>query len=608
MENPCAFFPQTKKITYNIPINKRKGMTLMLKFKKGQYQPKHDENTVKSGVDLTVKLENAPVFEILNYFDSKEEEVLSVVAKNLLSKTLYCSCGNVFGNKEVCPNCGKKAEIYLTLPLGKKVEEKIENGSYKMIITGPDYGISVYNNHLDYSVINVTLEMNLETGVVTYNNGVLPFSQKKYVRGEYNQIIFADEVNTRYGDINAMLGDFYSHYDADWIKKRQRRVISKGIKSFRFVKGQLSIREIPIKYLNKFYNECFKLRGIKFIKPVVNVKEVSEMDSLSALLEYPLLENLPFNKFSRIPKVLSEVIRNSNEKEIYNKIFHHPSAKVRNLIHSDAEVANFQMLFGSIIQDPNNQIKILEHIKNASYRGYKEIKLFEIYSNLDLKLFHQGISYFKSFQTNENVFINRLISSYKNFSDNALIDIVDIGRMIAQIKKYKPDFEVKNIENCKKMHNELSRAFRKYSSGNKVIEHNEIEKTFEKTVGQLEFYLPKETYELIDCGEELGICVGSYGSSAVNKNCTILFLKECDEIKVCMELRKNIVGNAFKLVQAKTNRNQKPEIYNDLIIEFCKENNIEIDTWDIKTEELKEIKQRHQNWAEVLGNQIFNLA
>jgi hypothetical protein len=127
-------------------------------------------------------------------------------------------------------------------------------------------------------------------------------------------------------------------------------------------------------------------------------------------------------------------------------------------------------------------------------------------------------------------------------------------------------------------------------------------------VGQLEFYLPKETYELIDCGEELGICVGSYGSSAVNKNCTILFLKECDEIKVCMELRKNIVGNAFKLVQAKTNRNQKPEIYNDLIIEFCKENNIEIDTWDIKTEELKEIKQRHQNWAEVLGNQIFNLA
>jgi hypothetical protein len=67
----------------------------------------------------------------------------------------------------------------------------------------------------------------------------------------------------------------------------------------------------------------------------------------------------------------------------------------------------------------------------------------------------------------------------------------------------------------------------------------------------------------------MNICVGSYGSRAVQKNCNIVVFKENDVPVMCLELHENL------LIQAKMKHNKRPYgEYLKTIINWCKEKDI----------------------------------
>lgn len=97
---------------------------------------------------------------------------------------------------------------------------------------------------------------------------------------------------------------------------------------------------------------------------------------------------------------------------------------------------------------------------------------------------------------------------------------------------------------------------------------------------RLEFFLPKESMELLIAGHELHNCVASYGQAMKdNKKWIVLVADDKGKLAACLEIKEN------EIVQAKLDRNkpvaQNAEL-NSAILEWAKGANIQINTSDIK--------------------------
>lgn len=95
------------------------------------------------------------------------------------------------------------------------------------------------------------------------------------------------------------------------------------------------------------------------------------------------------------------------------------------------------------------------------------------------------------------------------------------------------------------IHDRFSNEMKKINSKNIDIKYDEKELALEDSINNIQFLLPKDTYQLIDVGRHLHICVGSYGKKAVTKNCTIVLMIKNNEYIGCIELCND------KLIQAK---------------------------------------------------------
>ena len=99
--------------------------------------------------------------------------------------------------------------------------------------------------------------------------------------------------------------------------------------------------------------------------------------------------------------------------------------------------------------------------------------------------------------------------------------------------------------NITDIHDRFSSDIRKIKSKNLSIEYTEKETLLIDEINNIKFSLPKDTYELIDIGQSLHICVGSYGKKALTKKCTIVTMEKDGAYIGCLEL----LGH--KLIQAK---------------------------------------------------------
>lgn len=185
-------------------------------------------------------------------------------------------------------------------------------------------------------------------------------------------------------------------------------------------------------------------------------------------------------------------------------------------------------------------------------------------------------SYFKINFTNRPLF--QKLESIYNQNEELIVkrllrtdhySVMDTFRMLKQLELQKGiNFRKKSIpfssrkeydvwirsmyikDFSKKHHDEISSVFNVICTKNEKIPYSKAEKKIETKIklkhNEFQIYLPKDTAELRNVGREMNICVGSYGTSAISKKCTIVVMKMDGVYDVCMELEENRVVQVKK--------------------------------------------------------------
>ena len=107
----------------------------------------------------------------------------------------------------------------------------------------------------------------------------------------------------------------------------------------------------------------------------------------------------------------------------------------------------------------------------------------------------------------------------------------------------------RRVSNIAQLH-EVCRRLMVYARVPKqTIEYTKAENELCYSNNKYSLELPKTTHDLVDIGEQMGICVGGYGDMAVNKSCTICVVTSDNKYVACIELNEN----RCKQIKAKYN-------------------------------------------------------
>lgn len=326
-------------------------------------------------------------------------------------------------------------------------------------------------------------------------------------------------------------------------------------------------------------------------------------------------------------KMLGEILKDSTKSKEYYEVIGVSSNYLVNYIHKASQrngkyltnkfgvsnsirkelikrpwkITNY-ILFREAITDVNNMKKLFDLDINNEYMTRivssfadtmedgkswcKSLKMLDFIS----KKFGDLIMPLKGLYKDESTFVNRLLT-------NSLDDIVhylnDTCRMLVTVQSGNAVFNFNSKFKIKRLHDELSSAERKLKKVDKLITLDEYEETLECSNERYTISLARNTHRLIDLGVNLNICVGSYDTRAVNKDCTILYVTDKfnkNKDLCCIEVRRPVSSYIegakvrFDLYQTKTYSNNRPtNELRDFLLGWVKENKINISTtYDIE--------------------------
>lgn len=129
--------------------------------------------------------------------------------------------------------------------------------------------------------------------------------------------------------------------------------------------------------------------------------------------------------------------------------------------------------------------------------------------------------------------------------------LIDSARMYYRIKE-EDMVNPKSLKGTlREIHDNLTTDYKKVRFKNKTIPYNEEELKLNEEIDGFKFILAKDTHQLIDVGNYMGICVGSYGEGAYNKNLIIVTMIQDGKYVGCIELSKD--GKVLRQAKAKYN-------------------------------------------------------
>lgn len=131
----------------------------------------------------------------------------------------------------------------------------------------------------------------------------------------------------------------------------------------------------------------------------------------------------------------------------------------------------------------------------------------------------------------------------------------------------------------REIHDRLSCNYRKIGQQNLTIIYDENILNLNAQVNGYDFVLAKDTHELIDVGNSMGICVGSYGRRAAENKLIIVVMKENEKYVGCIEL--DALGKQMRQAKAKFN-NVLQEKKAEALKKWVEEKEIEATCYDYR--------------------------
>lgn len=247
---------------------------------------------------------------------------------------------------------------------------------------------------------------------------------------------------------------------------------------------------------------------------------------------------------------------------------------------------------------PTTKITKKRTVSNINYPKYffKLREVIDNYDNINKLLNEDTMKYMSNYDIESMCESLEVVKNIKGFNLNSFCNkaigeeryiVSDTLRLAKQIIKKKEDYKFEFKGKLRDIHDKLAGDYNKLRHENQVIEYAEEYKELEGQYGELYFNLAKDTYELIEVGTTMNICVGGYGERAVDKKLNIMIARDADHNPViCIEMDKFY----YDLEQTKlkfNHRIQEDTIEYAAIKEWAEKHSLHFDTYDVP-EKLKE--------------------
>ncbi len=186
------------------------------------------------------------------------------------------------------------------------------------------------------------------------------------------------------------------------------------------------------------------------------------------------------------------------------------------------------------VRKADNILKVCDTIKHTGtiYRT-EEDKVF-----LFLKLIIN--------KNGETVAVNKFCTFFEKHPYSSC-SLKDAWNMYYKLKQAKFSNLISFNKGFSEIHDDISKLYDKLRLSKRIIKptETELERQFEK--GEYSIRLAEDTDRLIEIGQKMHICVGSYGFAAVKKKTTIYYMlnRASDKYVGCFEVKRN------RLIQAK---------------------------------------------------------
>lgn len=161
------------------------------------------------------------------------------------------------------------------------------------------------------------------------------------------------------------------------------------------------------------------------------------------------------------------------------------------------------------------------------------------------------------------------------------LDMFDCLRLYRQLNEANKLAIVEEKVKLKELHDWMAKKHRRQNHSNMAFNvPDHIVKRLSMQTNRLKFFLPKESFELLEAGEELHNCVASYGKDVKdNAKWIVLIADDKGKLAACLEVKGR------QLLQAKIDRNKPVSVDEKLnaeIIAWAEKANLEVKTHDVK--------------------------
>lgn len=265
--------------------------------------------------------------------------------------------------------------------------------------------------------------------------------------------------------------------------------------------------------------------------------------------------------FNRIP-----VLSFEQAKSVANDNFGIPTGKIFGGISLDASPKDviLKILKNCKMAPTKSAKKLLANNFDNAYimyyfhaLGFRDINLLprfiEIFKNRCYQFNRKNISKLTKYLIN----VKGEVSALSAIKENIFV-IEDTSMFFNIIKSKNPKLLKNELfhGNIDEIHDALSDVVSKLDSANEIISYMDEDKKFDLDIDGFSFRRAVDTYELIDVGKKMHICVGSYKHLVLERKCLIIIARDKDSKPVmCIELTPN-GGKKYTLKQAKDYCNQ----------------------------------------------------
>lgn len=400
-----------------------------------------------------------------------------------------------------------------------------------------------YNEKIWFKNLNVETKFPYLLKDVKYSKALKIYKNNvDKIKACQNKTLFKVEIEADYDRHIITLTNFYVDIDIlinadksiepDYFTSGCTFDLDKGNYDYTADNDSYNLKKQPPEVLSFFMEKFFEMRN-QWAGRKVSANSCEEgLIYAAAATEFPYEPNLYFLKLTNYENDFLEGISRENPEGF-------------NILCKNLDVTCFKTLRKLYLKNPNSLIaySILKKAgfkdKNVMVNILNTVELDRIVRANETFICFMNEYLQKKPETSAAGFINKAHARY-------YFDTLD---MFSEYRKHIAKPIVDDIIEdglTEYNHDVLAKLSQIIENDHIIFNYNDTDLKYECEIGEYKFIIPRRTEDLIQLGIDMKNCVASYCKNVIEKKSLMVCAEKSGEKKICIEIRKNKVVQAFE--------------------------------------------------------------